>query len=91
MQKFAILALLASTLVAASPTIIQKRVPSDKSGASTMSFTCDDATIPNPGGASGEGEGGTGLFTTDMKFNASGNVIYPSACTTTDFCYNCLV
>ncbi|KAI9743748.1 MAG: hypothetical protein M4579_007716, partial [Chaenotheca gracillima] len=64
---FSIIAALAATS-AASPTIMMKRDPSDKSGNSKLSLECESTTIPNPGGAGGAGEGGTGLFNNLLTF-----------------------
>ena len=64
----------------ANPVLL-KREPSDKSGTSILEFHCSSATIPNPGGANGEGEGGTGLFNADMKFKIRGTEVKPDSCT----------
>lgn len=95
MRSFTIITLLASALAAAQPTVLQKRDPSDKSGKSTMAFACDDTTLPDPGGEGGTGEGGAGIFSTEMKFkDPSGTEHSPVGCTQVDsggFCYNCLI
>jgi hypothetical protein len=93
MHKSIITLFFAVTAVVAIPATVQKRDPSDKSGKSTMAFACDDTTLPNPGGDQGQGEGGGGIFSTNMQFtDASGQKISPKACTAKDdFCGNCLI
>lgn len=72
-------------------SIMTKRDPKDKSGKSQFVLNCDGTTIPNPGGAGGEGEGGSSSFSSNLAFNANGNKISPSACTDQDgTCSNCL-
>ncbi|OAQ67673.1 hypothetical protein VFPPC_13560 [Pochonia chlamydosporia 170] len=66
MKSAAILSLLAATAIA-SPTL-HGRTPSDKSGKEKIAYDCEDLTIPNPGGAEGQGEGGSGIFTQSLSF-----------------------
>ncbi|KAJ5095459.1 hypothetical protein NUU61_004815 [Penicillium alfredii] len=65
--------------------------PEDKSGNSQFVLQCEGTTVPNPGGAGGEGEGGGSYFNSNMVFNANGQKINPEACTQKDsVCDNCL-
>lgn len=93
MYKSFLINLLAATAITAVPAAIQKRDPSDQSGRATIAFQCSDTTIPNPGGATGEGEGGSGIFSTNLVFtDESGATHAPSGCTEVDgFCDNCLI
>lgn len=68
-----------------------RRDPSDKSGNSQFVLQCEGVTIPNQGGANGEGEGGASYFYSNMLFNAQGTKIDPVACTdSSSTCSNCL-
>lgn len=58
--------LLSAAFTTASP--LEVRTPSDKSGKEQIAYNCQDLTLPNPGGAEGQGEGGTGIFTQSLSF-----------------------
>lgn len=73
------------------PHTLIRRDPSNQSGNSQFVLQCAGITLPNPGGANGEGEGGFGYFYSNLLFNANGTKISPSACTDQDsYCSNCL-
>lgn len=82
-------------LALATPTpevhTLSRREPSDKSGNSQFVLQCEGVTIPNQGGASGEGEGGLGYFYSNLLFDANGEKIQPVGCTeSSSTCSNCL-
>ncbi|KAJ5180863.1 hypothetical protein N7492_004073 [Penicillium capsulatum] len=71
--------------------ILVKRDPKDKSGKSQMVLQCEGTTLPQPGGANGEGEGGASYFYSNLVFNADGKKINPKGCTKqSSTCDNCL-
>ncbi|KAJ5095138.1 hypothetical protein N7532_007429 [Penicillium argentinense] len=70
---------------------LTRRDPSDESGNSQFVLQCEGETLPAPGGASGEGEGGSSYFDKNLLFNAQGAKIEPEACTSDgSTCSNCL-
>lgn len=90
LSAFTAMGTVAALPQADSSPIMVKRDPKDKSGKSQMVLQCDGTTIPNPGGAGGEGEGGSSYFSKNMKFNANGKEIQPKSCKDKDsFCTDC--
>ncbi|KAJ5095069.1 hypothetical protein N7532_007360 [Penicillium argentinense] len=52
--------------------------PEDQSGNAQVYFSCDTHTYPNPGGANGQGEGGTGISTSSLEVHLpDGTVLTP--------------
>ena len=66
-MKYTLVLSTLAALAAASPAIVA-RTPSDKSGKEQIAYDCEDLTLPNPGGAEGQGEGGVGIFTQSLSF-----------------------
>ena len=85
------------TLAACNPVenthALVRRTPSDESGKCIMSLECDSETIPQPGGAEGEGEGGFSQFSNTTMFQDSDGKQYPPSSCTNDgkdgFCNLC--
>lgn len=83
-SSLASLALASNNLVA--------RDPSDKSGNTQIGLKCEGETLPNPGGANGAGEGGSGYFQSSLSMTINGGSAVPPAACTSDSptCNNCI-
>ena len=71
---------------------LESRAPKNQTGNSQIVLKCDGITVPIPGGAHGEGEGGFGSFSDHVLLNAKGQKVDPVGCTKTksSFCTNCM-